>query len=185
MTKQTKLNNADNGYVSMSEEAVLSGATAATPEDICTKYPETCTSLQVDKADCNNVACCPTTTSAVVCPPEQAYTVDTAVTAAFVSAANPFIGQFTVVVTNTGTADIIGGSFAIVTQPTATFTPDNDSSVNGNIWTVDIPAGQSATLVVDTTQNTDLYNPELSVVSVSPGITQTPTVASDTIIWGG
>ena len=56
MHSNTKLGNNDNGAVFSAEEAVLSGVASNRPQDICTKYPEECTELQVSADDCNN--CC-------------------------------------------------------------------------------------------------------------------------------
>jgi len=58
MTKNTKLGNDDNGVVLTAEEAILSGVASNRPQDICTKYPEKCTELQVAADDCT--ICCDT-----------------------------------------------------------------------------------------------------------------------------
>jgi len=70
MTKYTKLGNDDNGTVLTAEEAILSGVASNRPQDICTKYPEKCTELQVAADDCGN--CCntvkPATDNCPDCP---------------------------------------------------------------------------------------------------------------------
>jgi len=67
MNKNTKLGNDDNGAVLTAEEAILSGVASNRPQDICTKYPEKCTELQVAADDCNT--CCNTVNLGVTdCP---------------------------------------------------------------------------------------------------------------------
>ena len=57
MNNNTKLGNGDNGTVLMAEEAILDGVASDRPQDICTKYPEKCTDLQVAADDCSSKCC--------------------------------------------------------------------------------------------------------------------------------
>ena len=57
MNAANKIFNADNGLVDMSQEAILSGVSPCSPEDICTKYPETCSNLIVEPDPCKTPCC--------------------------------------------------------------------------------------------------------------------------------
>jgi len=57
MNKQVRTKNNDNGLVDRTQEAILAGVNPCKPEDICTKYPETCTAAQVSPDECNTGCC--------------------------------------------------------------------------------------------------------------------------------